>query len=500
MTPLLRITGVKVASFDSDPRIISGVDVWVADGRIVALPAQGSPPPEDRPVETLAFENALLLPGMINAHSHSYGTLLRATVAGAPLDLFVMDAMSRRAPITARQIQVAVLLHAVEMLKCGITGVVDHFRCGALPTLDAVSAAFQAYAQAGVRAAIAPMYEDKVYLESLPIDPARLPAPVRERWRAMRTMPPADYFAVMEDIVKEWDGRGLSRVLLGVDGPQRCTPHLLELAGAFAAKHRIGLHTHLLEAKTQALVAPADCGGSFVAYLDRYGLIGPKSSLAHFVWCTDRDIELAAERRVNVVHNPVSNLLLGSGLQPAARLRDAGVTVALGSDGASSNGPSLFDQAKFAMLLSRISEPDCDRWITAPQALRMATANGAAVLGQPGTLGSIRVGAAADLAVIDLTKPTYRPLGDLWNHLVLYETGSSIDTVLVGGEIVLRGGRSTRINEADLFAEADELSVRTRAANAEFVATAAAERPAFQPLIIEALRRATPVDRFAHLV
>jgi cytosine/adenosine deaminase-related metal-dependent hydrolase len=236
-----------------------------------------------------------------------------------------------------------------------------------------------------------------------------------------------------------------------------------------------------------------------VAYLDRFGLIGPKSSLAHFVWCTARDIELAAERQVNIVNNPVSNLLLGSGLQPTARLIEAGVNVALGSDGSSGNPISLFEQAKFSMLLSRISQPDCERWITAPDALRMATANGGAVLGEPDTLGVIEVGAHADLAIIDLSKPAYRPLGDIWNHLVMYETGEGVDTVLVGGEIVLRHGRCTRVNEDDLLAEAEELAAADRAANEPYLAKTRAERGVFQKLILKALQTSISIDRFARL-
>jgi 5-methylthioadenosine/S-adenosylhomocysteine deaminase len=500
MTKLLQINGAKIATLDGGSEVLEDTDLWIADGRIAALLPSASPPPLEGPVETLVLRNALVLPGLVNAHSHSYSSLLRGTVPGAPLDLFVMEAMARRAPRSARQVKVAVLLHAVEMLKNGITGVVDHFRCGAVPTFEAMTAAFAAYTEAGMRAAIAPMFEDKLYLDSMPVDQGRLPSSVRNRWRAMQTPSPNDYFAMMEDVVVEWRGRERLQVLLGIDGPQRCTPHLLEMAGDFASRHNIGLHTHLLEAKTQVLMAPKEYGGSFVAYLDHFGLIGPKSSLAHFVWCNDRDIELAAERRVNVVQNVVSNLVLGSGVQPTARLLEAGVNVALGCDGSSSGAASIFEQAKFSMLLSRISQPDCERWITAPQAMQMASAHGGAVLGEPGRLGVIRAGAHADLTIIDLSKPTYRPLGDIWNHLVMYETGASVDTVLVGGEIVVRHGRCTRLNEDDLFAEADELSAHDHAANAEFVAATRAERPAFQPLILEALQRSAPVDRFAHLI
>ncbi|MEA2945998.1 MAG: hypothetical protein QOI40_1328, partial [Alphaproteobacteria bacterium] len=351
MKKLLRITGARIALLGEPPAILDDTDLWIADGRILALSPVGAPAPThgqaetqiETQVETLSFQNALVMPGMINSHSHSASSLLRGCVPGAPLDLFVLDAMARRAPKPLRQVRVGVLLQATEMLRRGVTGAVDHFRHAGLPTVEAVSAALSAYEEVGLRAAGAPMYEDRRYIESLPIDQADLPPDVRERWLASRPPPPEDYFAMMEEIAAQWRGRERVQLLLGVDGPQRCTPHLLELTGDFAARHGIGLHTHVLEAKTQALVAPADYEGSFVAYLDRFGLVGPKSSFAHFVWCTARDIELAAERGVNVVNNPVSNLLLGSGLQPTARLLEAGVNVALGSDGSSGNPISLFE-------------------------------------------------------------------------------------------------------------------------------------------------------------
>ena len=399
---LLQITGARIAQLEEPASIIENTDLWVADGHILALLPSGSPPPTEGAVETLSFSNAVVIPGLINSHSHSASSVQRGCIAGSPLDLFVLDALTRRAPKPMRQIRAAVLLQATEMLRRGVTGVVDHFRHAGLPTVEAVSNVFSAYREVGMRAAVAPMYEDKRHVDSLPIEQSELPADIRERWLASRPPAPENYFAMMEEVATEWRRRDRLQLLLGVDGPQRCSPQLLEMTGDFAARHNIGLHTHVLEAKTQAMVAPVDHQHSFVAYLDRYGLINPKSSLAHFVWCADRDIELSAERGVNIVNNPVSNLLLGSGVQPTARLLEAGVNVALGSDGAGGNSISLFEQAKFAMLLSRVSQPDCDRWITAPQALRLATRNGGAVLGEPGSLGVIKVGAHADLAVVDL--------------------------------------------------------------------------------------------------
>jgi cytosine/adenosine deaminase-related metal-dependent hydrolase len=496
---LLQITGARIAQLEEPASIVGNTDLWIADGRILALRPAGSPAPVEGALETIAFRNAVVIPGLINSHSHSASCTLRGCIAGAPLDLFILDAQARRAEKPMRQIRAAVLLHAIEMLRRGVTGVVDHLRHARLPTVEAVTMAFQAYQEAGLRAAVAPMYEDLRFVDSIPIDQTELPADIRERWLASRPPAAEDYFAMMEEVATQWRRRDRVQLLLGVDGPQRCSPKLLEMTGNFAARHGIGLHTHVLEAKTQAMVAPADHRGSFVAYLDRYGLINPRSSLAHFVWCTDRDIELAAERGVNVVNNPVSNLLLGSGLQPTVRLLEAGVNVALGSDGASGNSISLFEQAKFAMLLSRITEPDCARWITAPQALRMATRNGGAVLGEPGALGVIKAGAHADLAVIDLDQPVHRPLGDIWNHLVMYETGDNVDTVLAGGEVVVRNGRCTRVNEADVLAEAEELALADRKANEPYLQGARAERAVLAPLITRALQQEIPLERFARL-
>ncbi|MDB5409944.1 MAG: Amidohydrolase [Rhodospirillales bacterium] len=499
MSSSYQITGATVVPLGKEAGVLDAVDLWIRDGRIAAMTPNGGVAPFDGPYETCAFRNAVVLPGLVNAHSHSASALQRGNVAGAPLDLFVMEAMSRRSRRTANHVRVAALLHATEMLKRGITGVIDHLRHGAVPTVEAVGAAVRAYQDIGMRAVVAPMFEDKRYIDSMPIDHARLPAQVLDRWQHMNPPAPEDYFAMMEEVAAEARGHDRVRIMLGVDGPQRCTTRLLEMAGDFADRHKLGLHTHLLEAKTQALMAPVEFDGSFVAYLDHFGLIGPRSSLAHFVWCTDRDIEIAAEKGVNVVNNPVSNLVLGSGLQPTARLLAAGVSVALGTDGCSSNPISILEQAKVSMLLSRISEPDCDRWITAPQALRMAIEGGAAVLGRSGETGVIKVGALADLAIFDFDDANHRPLGNIWNHLVMYESGQAVDTVFVGGDMVLKRGRCTKINEDDVYAEAAEMAAKDDADNEQYLAVTRAERPVFQPLITEALGSDTTVNRFARL-
>src|ERR1700683_1884022 len=185
--PKIRISGARIAPLGGSDAVLEGSDLWIADGRIAAITPVDSAPPFAGDYQICAFDNALVLPGLVNSHSHSASALQRGTSAGAPLDLYVMEAMSRRSRRPLPQIRISALVHAVEMLKRGITGVVDHFRGGAVPSVEAVSTVFAAYDDIGIRAVVAPMFEDKCYIDSLPIDESGLPDAVRERWRARKT-------------------------------------------------------------------------------------------------------------------------------------------------------------------------------------------------------------------------------------------------------------------------------------------------------------------------
>ncbi len=476
------------------------LDIWIEGGRVAALSAPDAPPHFAGTVEDIEGRGTLAIAGLVNAHTHSQSALLQGTVPGEPLDLFVIRAMARRAPRSRRAAYVSAMVHAMAMLKRGITAHIDHLRDGLLPTAEGVEAALEAYRDIGIRATVAPMYEDRMYLDSLPIDQQRLPEDTRQRLRSAKRPPPDDYFALIEQLLPRWRGAaGRLDVMLGVDGPQRCTRGLLEMTGEFAARHRIGLHTHLLETKTQHLMAPPEHGGSFVRYLDQFGLINERSSLAHFVWCTDDDVALAAERRVNVVHNPVSNLVLGSGIQPAARLAREGVNVALGTDGQSGAAVSILEQAKFASLLSRVCDIDPAHWVDPRTAFGFATAGGAGVLGPAAELGRIEPGARADIALIDVTGAAWQPRGDVYHHLVMYENGANVRTVLVEGEVVVRDGCCVRVNEGEVLAEAESIATGLARANEPWLAAVDQDSPHLMKVLIEALERRTRLNRFADL-
>ena len=185
-------------------------------------------------------------------------------------------------------------------------------------------------------------------------------------------------------------------------------------------------------------------------------------SLAHAVHLTDEELDLLGETQPAVVHNPSSNAKLGSGLARVREMLDRGITVALGSDGGdSSDGYSLFDQMKMAAVMRRCSVTEFESWITAREAFAMATTGGAEVLGIQA--GRIAPGYLADICIL---KPGTRmwPAAELVQSLVYSENGRSVDTVLVAGEVVLEGGQSPRIDEAELARQAGQLASKVDSA------------------------------------
>jgi cytosine/adenosine deaminase-related metal-dependent hydrolase len=182
------------------------------------------------------------------------------------------------------------------------------------------------------------------------------------------------------------------------------------------------------------------------------GLLSMRFSGAHGVWLDPREIDVVAAAGASIVHNPASNLKLGSGIAPVAEMKRRGVNVALGTDGGdTSDTYSIFDQMRLAAFLSRVNTKNPDEWITAADALRMATVNGArAIPAWRRKIGDIRVGLRADLVIL---KPHIRihPLQNVIHQLVYCEGGHSVDTVLVDGKIVVRNGRLTSTDENALI-------------------------------------------------
>jgi 5-methylthioadenosine/S-adenosylhomocysteine deaminase len=223
-----------------------------------------------------------------------------------------------------------------------------------------------------------------------------------------------------------------------------------------AQRYNLGIHTHLLETIIERWGGRRLYGKGMVQRIAKLGLLSPRLSAAHCVWLDRSDIDLLASSGASVIHNPASNLKLGSGIAPVAELKRRGVNVALGTDGGdTSDTYSVFEQMRLAAFVSRLGTQESARWITAADALRMGTINGGkAIPAWRGKIGRISTGYRADLVIL---KPA-QPVTDVVHQLVYCGGAHSVETVLVDGKIVVRDGRLTSVDETALIREVAPIS------------------------------------------
>lgn len=483
MAGLTVIEGATLVTLDAELSVIEGGALWFdGTGILAAGPAGGFEPPAGVAVTRIDGGRRIAMPGFVNGHVHSYAALLKGTVDTDPLDVFMINAIAGAGARTPRDAYVSAMVGCIDMLTTGTTACLDHASHRPRYTGEALDAICQAYADAGLRAAVSPMFSDLPFVETVPFEDDLPPESVRA-FLPSEPVPFEFYFDIMAEALPRWRDHPRVRLMLGVDSPQRCSDALLRRGGAFCAEHGIGNHTHLLEARTQWAMAEARDPRGFVAYLAECGLAGPLSSLAHFIWFTDADLEALVEAGATVVHNPSSNLVLGSGIQPLLRLVEAGVPVALGSDGLNAGNAVMFEKARLAALLHRVTEPDSDRWLPAGTVLRMATVNGARALGAEGTRGVLAPGQAADIVLIDADSITMSPMGEPHRQLVHYETGAGVADVFVAGEHVLADGKPTLFDAALILEEARERAAELSRDSAAALKRAEAMHPSIKAMV-----------------
>ena len=419
-------------------RLANG-DIVVRDGVIAEIAAPNAAPIAGTSV--LSGTDRLVVPGFVNAHTHSPLNVLRGTADGMDHVGFMWTNQADTAGRGDDEIYAAALLGCLDMIRSGITAAIDHYpeqNC----TAGAVGPVARAYADSGMRAAIALRVFDRGYDD---IDPANIegigPSLADDIARDNPLVPraPHELADMCEDTITRWNG-GRITIFPGPSNPLRCSDDLLVACHGIAERHDLGVHTHLLETRIQQSIAGERYGQSTIAHLDSLGILDHRWSFAHTIWVEDGDIELLAGSGAVVVHNPHSNAKLGAGVAPVARMLARGVTVALGTDGASTNDTlSLHETMSLALLLPRIAGADPADWPSADTALDMATAGGAAAL-LADSLGAIAPGKRADLVLYDLRTPTLAPLNDAAQQLVFSERGRSVRTVMIDGEIVFDDG------------------------------------------------------------
>ena len=477
-----------------DCRTWSKGDILLEGGKIAAI---GEAAAGSTPDETIDTTGMLVIPGFINAHAHSYTGFLKGSIDCTPLDIYMLHAIAGGSQRTAREIYVSTMIEALEMLRHGTTSVVDHFSERPCLTPQGLGAAADAFDAIGMRANIATMFADRGFLDTIPLQPGELPDELRGK-PSGKGQSPEEYIAVVEEAYRNVRAKGdRVRIILGTDGPQRCTDHLLELTGMLEQKYQMGWQTHALEAKTQAMYAQQQYGKRLIEHMAELGLLNERLSLVHAVWLSEREMQLCAEHGASVVHCPGSNLHLGSGIAPVPRYRAMGIDVALGSDGGNCGGVAMPEQLRLYARLHRITTPDYEQWPTAADALRADYRGGAKVLMRE-TTGKIVPGADADLVLLDQKNAVWQPMGDLSCQLVYGESGANVDTVFVAGRKVLEHGHSLLVDEQALYEEAAEIAERLRRESAPRFEEVARQTPYLRQMYLREIQKPWPEERLGY--
>ena len=476
MTDRLIIANGLVLADPAQPA--TPADLWIEDGVIREIGAPGRFDTAEGP-RRIDARDRLVIPGLVNAHSHGHGSLGRGAVDDVALEGFLAASPSINGHRGLADLALSTTLNAVELLKKGCTAVFDVSGEFPLPTVAGLHAAAAAYTAAGIRAVVAPMMADRTLFDAYPSLLASLPTELRDPVARLRAGAAPAMLDTVRAAALDWPfDKSLVRLGLAPTIPLHCSDALLRGCAALSAEFNLPMQTHLAESRAQAHFGAAHYGHSLTAHLRHLGVLSPRLSVAHAIWVSDEDIAWLAAAGVTAVHNPNSNLRLGSGIAPVRRMRERGLRVALGADGANtSDTQNLFEGLRLAAGLSRIVDHDEARWLQPGEVLQMATAEGAAAFGWPGFIGRIAPGAAADLVLLDLSMPVYVPLRDALRQLVHGENGAAVDRVLVGGRLVVDGGRLTTVDEVALRRRAQAAAERLDALNAEGRPLAQALRP-----------------------
>ncbi len=389
------------------------------------------------------------MPGLVNAHTHSGQSLDRGTALNLPLDLWMVWSIYAGIEHSPEDSYTTAASGALEMLTTGCTTVIDQVFLPAEDFFSHAAAVRAAYEDVGMRAYMAPMLQDRDFLKSLELESLA---------SASRPAPSPDYepqglIGHLRRFVDGFEGADRRlRPMLGPTAPQRCSDEFMVLVTGLAKERDLRVHTHLLETKTQRLACARRWAGPLLEHLSEAGLLSSRTSFAHGVWLAPDEHRAIKAAGAVVVHNPISNMRLGSGVLPLQFLLASGVPVAVGTDGAASNdSQDMFEALKSASMLNTLYG-GFRTWAQPEDVWRACLLGGAQAVGE--RIGRIEVGAAADVVLVRADHHVLAPRDHLVASLVNGGIKGSIDTVIVAGRLVVEDGTPA-------FSGAKELKARS---------------------------------------
>lgn len=425
------ILGGTVVTMDDDWSLIGDGGIAITDGAIAGVGSSGEIEAEFEAAETVSAVGSLILPGLINAHTHAPMTLYRGLADDLPLDTWLKEYIwpAEGRSVNPEMVYWGTLLAADEMIRSGTTLFVDMYFFE-----DDIG---RAAADAGIRALLG---------EAL----VEFPSP--------NFKTPAEGLDYVRNSLERWAGHPLVTTILQPHSTYACSPDLLSQARALADEFDAPLLLHCCETAQEVQDVVAQTGKKPVELLDSLGMLDERMTIAHGVHLSDEEVSLLGRRGVNISHCPESNMKLGSGVAKVPAMLAAGVNVALGTDGAASNNDlNMWGEMQSAALLHKVSTGD-PTVLPARQVLWMATRGGAKAFGLEQKLGSIEAGKRADLVLVDLSAPHMYPMYEPYSHLVYTARASDVRTVLIDGRVVLRDRVLQTIDEPAVFAQIGTLS------------------------------------------
>jgi len=373
--------------------------------------------------EIINGEKKVLMPGLVNTHTHLSMSLLRGLADDLPLDTWLNDHIwPVEANLRGEYCYTGALLACVEMIKSGTTTFNDMYFF-----MDDVAKAVD---EAGLRGILSHGMIDLG-------DEEKRKAEFKETIR------------IIEKCHDTADGR--IKVAFGPHAPYTCSEELLRGVREKADKMGLKIHIHVSETEFEIQQVTEAHGSRPFEYLDEIGFLGDNVIAAHAVWLSDKEIEVIKNNRVNLSNNPASNMKLASGISPVSKLIGADVNVSLGTDGAASNNNlDMIEEMKIAALLQKVNTMD-STVLPAQKVFEMATTCGAKALGLQNEIGTIEIRKKADLVILDMNTSHLTPFRHPVSHLVYAANGGDVDTVICNGEILMQNRELKVLDEAEVI-------------------------------------------------
>ena len=431
------LKGGTVVTIDKMRRIIRDGAIAISGNEIEFVGKREEVEGKFKSDVVIDSKGKVIFPGLINAHDHMFQVMLRNLGVDVSLLEWLKTVIHPAISVlkdSEESIHASAMLACLENIKSGNTFVVDNHYGG---NYDAV---VEAMIESGIRGCLARgIYEINV------------PEAIRES--------PNVAIPDCERLIRKWHGAAGGRIMVGVAPMHPChvSKEMLLRAKEVSDSFGVPYHTHTGESRGDQDLNVKIHGKTDVEFLNELGILGPRYMSVHSVWVSDDDIKNMARAGVHVVHNPVSNMYLGSGAAKIPEMREAGINIALGSDGpASNNNQDLIQSMKFAACLHKLNKLD-PAIIRAQDVLDMATINGARALGLENEIGSLEAGKKADIIIVDMEKPNIAPVHDLVASLVYCANGSDVDTVIIDGRIVMKNREVLTIDEREVLKKGNEV-------------------------------------------